>query len=94
MHIKFGFLCLTATVLAICLAVAPAAAQSGDVRQLMSRLDRIERDLVIIQRQLYRGDAPTAPGALSGRCGRRAASGGGIGWGDRAHHGGAARAAA
>ncbi len=65
MHTRFGFLCLKATVLAICLAVAPAAAQSGDVRQLMSRLDRIERDLVIIQRQLYRGDAPTAPGAAA-----------------------------
>lgn len=61
MHTRFGFLCLTATVLATLLTTVPASAQSGDVRQLMNRLDRIERDLVIIQRQIYRGDAPAAP---------------------------------
>jgi len=60
---SLGFLSLAAAALAVFVAATPVAAQSGDVRQLMNRLDKIERDLVIIQRQIYRGEAPPAPGA-------------------------------
>lgn len=40
-------------------AVAPAAAQ--DTRALMERIDRLERDLQVLQRQVYRGDVPSSP---------------------------------
>ncbi|HET8729440.1 MAG TPA: hypothetical protein VFO41_18205, partial [Alphaproteobacteria bacterium] len=52
-------------------AVAPAQAQSSDVRLLLNRIDRLERDVQTLSRQVYRGEAPTgtagaAAGDLSG----------------------------
>jgi tol-pal system protein YbgF len=43
-----------------------AAAQSSDVRPLLDRLDRLERDMNLLQRQVYRGTGPGgAPVAVS-----------------------------
>jgi tol-pal system protein YbgF len=43
-----------------------AAAQSTDVRPLLDRLDRLERDMNLLQRQVYRGTGPGgAPVAVS-----------------------------
>src|SRR5215472_5381921 len=51
--------------LALCL-VGTAAAQSSDVRPLVDRLDRLERDMNLLQRQVYRGTGPGgAPVAVS-----------------------------
>ncbi len=54
-----GLLCL--------LADGAPAQQSNDLRPLLDRLDRLERDMNLLQRQVYRstspGAAPTAPGA-------------------------------
>lgn len=53
-----GLLCL--------LADGAPAQQSNDLRPLLDRLDRLERDMNLLQRQVYRsaspGAAPTAPG--------------------------------
>ncbi|MGO8915166.1 MAG: tol-pal system protein YbgF [Stellaceae bacterium] len=52
-----GLLCL--------LAGGAVAQQSNDLRPLLDRLDRLERDMNLLQRQVYRGTgpggAPTAP---------------------------------
>jgi tol-pal system protein YbgF len=52
-----GLLCL--------LADGAPAQQSNDLRPLLDRLDRLERDMNLLQRQVYRGTgpsgAPTAP---------------------------------
>lgn len=52
-----GLLCL--------LAGGALAQQSNDLRPLLDRLDRLERDMNLLQRQVYRGTgpggAPTAP---------------------------------
>jgi tol-pal system protein YbgF len=52
-----GLLCL--------LAGGALAQQSDDLRPLLDRLDRLERDMNLLQRQVYRGNAaggaPTAP---------------------------------
>ena len=46
--------------------VGTAAAQSSDVRPLLDRLDRLERDMNLLQRQVYRGTGPGgAPVAVS-----------------------------
>lgn len=39
--------------------LAPATAQQ-DVRPLIERMERLERDITTLQRQTYRGDAPSA----------------------------------
>lgn len=57
---------------------APASAQQ-DIRALLERMDRLERDITLVQRQLYRGQTPTpssgAPmsggGDLGGEAGTR-----------------------
>src|SRR5215472_3820834 len=59
-----------AFALALCLLVlgfiGTAAAQSTDVRPLLDRLDRLERDMNLLQRQVYRGTGPGgAPVAVS-----------------------------
>src|SRR5579864_1147836 len=59
---------LPAVALAVfgALAVAPAGAQSDDeLRPVMDRLDRLERDVNLLQRQVYRGGGTgvTAPQA-------------------------------
>ena len=53
--------------LALCLAAGGARAQtSSDLRPLLDRLDRIERDMNLLQRQVYRGTGPGgAPVAMS-----------------------------
>jgi len=38
--------------------LAPAVAQQTDVRPLLDRIDRLERDVNMLQRQVYRGTAP------------------------------------
>jgi tol-pal system protein YbgF len=53
-----GLLCL--------LAGSAWAQQSEDLRPLLDRLDRLERDMNLLQRQVYRGgDAGSAPSAAS-----------------------------
>ena len=57
------------------LALAPALAQQSDVQPLLDRIDRLERDVNLLQRQVYRGttpggapmpvNPPDAPSALS-----------------------------
>jgi tol-pal system protein YbgF len=43
----------------------PAGAQDRDVRPLLDRLDRIERDMNMLQRQVYRGGTGGAPVPVS-----------------------------
>jgi tol-pal system protein YbgF len=51
--------------LALCLG-GGARAQSNDLRPLLDRLDRLERDTNLLQRQVYRGTSPSgAPVAVS-----------------------------
>ncbi len=53
-------------VFAACLAAGGARAQSNDLRPLLDRLDRLERDMNLLQRQVYRGTGPGgAPVAVS-----------------------------
>jgi len=40
----------------LCLSAGGAHAQSNDVRPLLDRLDRLERDMNLLQRQVYRGN--------------------------------------
>jgi tol-pal system protein YbgF len=52
--------------LALFYVTAGALAQDRDVRPLVDRLDRLERDMNMLQRQVYRGTGPTgAPVAVS-----------------------------
>jgi tol-pal system protein YbgF len=54
----------TALALFAMLACVSAVAQSDDdLRPLMDRLDRLERDVNLLQRQLYRGGASSPQGA-------------------------------
>jgi len=46
-----------------------AAAQSSDVYELINRVDRLQRELSTLQRQVYRGDAPP-PAAAPPTAGR------------------------
>jgi len=60
----------TAIAMALCCVTfgiaGIAAAQSTDVRPLLDRLDRLERDMNLLQRQVYRGTGPGgAPVAVS-----------------------------
>ena len=41
--------------------VQPALAQNSDVRQLINRLDRVQRELTTLQRHVYRGGATPKP---------------------------------
>lgn len=50
---------LLLTLLPLLLAAAPVHAQ--DVRALVDRIDRLQRDLDTMQRQVYRGQAPQGP---------------------------------
>lgn len=61
-----GSVLSAAALLATALALAPlpAGAQS-DTRALVERLDRIERDMNLLQRQVYRGGSGGAPMAPS-----------------------------
>ena len=44
--------------LCLCLAVGAQAQTSNDLRPLLDRLDRLERDMNMLQRQVYRGTSP------------------------------------
>ena len=58
-------LCLFAsTLLAVSLPAGPA--QADDVRPLQDRIDRLERDLNQLQRQVYRNQTGTAPTPTGG----------------------------
>ena len=39
----------------MCLSAGGTHAQSNDIRPLLDRLDRLERDMNLLQRQVYRG---------------------------------------
>jgi tol-pal system protein YbgF len=54
--------CLTAAGL----FAAPVLAQSGDTSGLIDRLERMERELTTLQRQVYRGGPAPAPSATAG----------------------------
>lgn len=59
-----------AGVAAIALAVAiphgaPALAQNSSVQELLNRVDRLQRELSTLQRQVYRGEAPPSPAAAA-----------------------------
>lgn len=51
------------------LPLSPAVAQDQRIESLVNRLERMERDLGALSRQVYRGDAPAAKGAPSGSIG-------------------------
>lgn len=57
--------------LMVCLTLAapPAAAQNTGLGPLLDRLDRLERDLITLQQQLYRGVPPASPGGTTGTTG-------------------------
>ena len=42
------------------LAIVPAAAQQSDLRMVLDRIDRIQRELSTLQRQVYQGREPPA----------------------------------
>ncbi len=54
--------CLCLAVVLGPVAAVPAAAQERDLRPLLDRLDRMQRELNTLQRQVYRGQRPP-PGA-------------------------------
>jgi len=56
-------------------AVGPARAQQQDVRDLIDRVDRLERDLNILQSQFYRSQSGSTTVITSPAAGAGAASG-------------------
>lgn len=54
-------LCAGLTMLTLMAAPLARAQQQQDVRPLLDRLDRLERDINLLQRQVYRGSAGSAP---------------------------------
>lgn len=57
---------LTAAVLSLTTMALPAVvlAQNTDVQQLLNRVDRLQRELSTLQRQVYKGEAPPPAAAL------------------------------
>jgi tol-pal system protein YbgF len=49
------------SLLALLIPFATAQAQSPEVRMLLDRIDRLQRDVDTLQRQVYRGQVPSAP---------------------------------
>jgi tol-pal system protein YbgF len=47
------------------LAIVPAAAQQSDLQTVLDRLDRVQRELNTLQRQVYQGRRPPAPATRS-----------------------------
>ena len=43
----------------------PVSAQSSEARSLRETVERLRQDIVDLQRQVYRGEAPAAPGPIS-----------------------------
>lgn len=64
----FRFAWLTAALLATA-PLTPALAQSQDLRSLSERIERLQRDVDVLQRQLARGGSAPASGALSAPAG-------------------------
>lgn len=64
---RFRHLLAASAAIALLALVPPgsASAQSGDMRELMNRLDRLESDVQSLSRTVYRGGSP-AGGAASG----------------------------
>ena len=61
------FMCAGAAFAALALLVAtPVAGQSADVQQLYNRLNRIERDMNLLQQQFYGGQGTSGTGAQTG----------------------------
>ena len=54
-------LCVGFTLLALAAGPFAHAQQQQDIRPLLDRLDRLERDINLLQRQVYRGGTGTAP---------------------------------
>lgn len=50
----------------LCGVAAPAAAQRGDMDQLLNRLDRLETEIQTLSREVYRGGRPAQGGGSSG----------------------------
>ncbi|HEY5597455.1 MAG TPA: tol-pal system protein YbgF [Kiloniellales bacterium] len=56
--------------MAVLLALPPAApAQDAQLQGLIDRIDRLQRELITLQRQVYRGEAPPAPAELPAEAG-------------------------
>ncbi len=53
--------CVGLTLLALLAAPLAHAQQQQDIRPLLDRLDRLERDINLLQRQVYRGGTGSAP---------------------------------
>lgn len=53
--VSSGLVALALLTASSLLAAAPASAQSDEMRPVLDRLDRLERDLNLLQRQVYRG---------------------------------------
>ncbi|MFA7430939.1 MAG: tol-pal system protein YbgF [Rhodospirillaceae bacterium] len=58
---------LLAAAVAVALPMAPAAAQQQDVRPLLDRMERLEREITTLQRQVYRGGAVQGQPAPQGQ---------------------------
>jgi len=56
----------TACSLAVLLSLAAPAAAQTDTRSLVDQIDRLRRDVDVLQRQLARGGPAPAPGAVGG----------------------------
>lgn len=54
-------LCGLSLVATLLLAALPGAAHADDMRPVLDRIDRLERDMNQLQRQVYRGQTGTAP---------------------------------
>ncbi|MFQ5467335.1 MAG: tol-pal system protein YbgF [Kiloniellaceae bacterium] len=54
-----------ALVVVLWLMAAPAQAQDAQVQALMDRIDRLQRELVTLQRQVYRGEPPPAAAEIA-----------------------------
>jgi len=60
MMVRAFYKALLASVLAFALTAGTALAQQTDVRDLADRIDRLERDLNILQSQFYRSQSGSA----------------------------------
>ena len=56
--------CAALVVLTAGAVAAPALAQGTDVSSLIQRIDRLQRELVTLQRHVYRGEPPPEPAPL------------------------------
>ena len=56
--------CAALVALAIGTVVPPVLAQDADVSSLIQRIDRLQREMVTLQRHIYRGEPPPEPAPL------------------------------